>query len=174
MAAIQKAPEAAPPARNGSNGMTKPAAAGSEEGLATPKPEHFIRVTKVARKVKDLICRFDDYDEPFFKGVTLHSYLQYIADERLRSMPRRGSDWDRVLSTAQFFGLQIWYFAVKIDAFATECLESASAALAGCQVLLEVCNHLNLQHEPPPNPPRSATLRPKPSSQPSRPSTNSP
>ncbi|KAF4970543.1 hypothetical protein FSARC_2452 [Fusarium sarcochroum] len=95
-------------------------------------------LTKVTRTVKKLIVRFDDYDEDFVNEMDIRSYLQYISDERLIHMPRRGSEWDRVLSAAQFFGLQITAFGSKIDTFAHGGHSSASAALASCQLLLEI------------------------------------
>jgi DNA gyrase/topoisomerase IV subunit B len=103
------------------------------------KLHEYERLTKVTRIVKKLIVRFDDYDEDFVNEMDIRSYLQYISEERLIHMPRRGSDWDRVLSTAQFFGLQITTFANKIETFVPGAHLSASAALASCQVLLEVC-----------------------------------
>jgi hypothetical protein len=96
------------------------------------------KLTQVTRTVKKLIVRFDGYDEDFVNETDIRSYLEYISEERLIHMPQRGSDWDRVLSTAQFFGLQITAFASKIETFATGAHASASAALASCQVLLEV------------------------------------
>ncbi|KAJ3528132.1 hypothetical protein NM208_g10351 [Fusarium decemcellulare] len=102
---------------------------------------HFERLTEVTRTVKKLIVRLDDYDEKFVDEMDLWSYLQYISDERLMHMPRRGSDWDRVLSTAQFFGLQVSSFGWKIETFAHGGQASVSAALASCLVLLEVGHH---------------------------------
>ncbi|KAM0371894.1 hypothetical protein ACHAPY_009841 [Fusarium culmorum] len=102
------------------------------------KLHDYERLTKVTRTVRKLIVRFDDYDDEFVNEMDIRSYLQYISDERLIHMPRRGSDWDRVLSTAQFFGLQITTFASKIESFASGAHSSASAALASCQVLLEI------------------------------------
>ncbi|KAL4731411.1 hypothetical protein ACLX1H_000377 [Fusarium chlamydosporum] len=112
------------------------------------KLHEYERLTKVTRTVKKLIVRFDDYDEDFVNEMDIRSYLQYISDERLIHMPRRGSDWDRVLSTAQFFGLQITTFASKIETFAPGAHSSASAALASCQLLLEVCLLLRFSSRP--------------------------
>ncbi|RBA15583.1 hypothetical protein FPRO05_12657 [Fusarium proliferatum] len=96
------------------------------------------RLTKATRTVKKLIAKLDDYDEVFVDEMDIRGFLEYISDERLIHMPKRGSEWDRVLSTAQFFGLQITAFASKIDTFAACAHSSASAALASCQVLLEI------------------------------------
>lgn len=101
----------------------------------------FGRVKDVFHSVTALISRLDDYDESFVKTTDLHTYLQFISDERLIHMPRRGSDWDRVLGAAQFFGLQIWSFGSKIEGFVHGGKDSASAALASCLVLLEVSTH---------------------------------
>lgn len=105
----------------------------------TSKLEHFERLTEVTRAVKNLIVRLDDYDETFVTQMELRDYLQYISDERLIHMPRRGSDWDTVLSAAQFFGLQVYTFGGKIEKFVHGGHASTSTALASCQVLLEVC-----------------------------------
>lgn len=99
----------------------------------------FTRVRKVTGDVVEYICKLPGYNPSFVKEMDLRSYLQFISDERLINMPRRGSDWDRVLSTAQFFGLQIWFFGAKIETFASGSQDAAAAALASCQVLLDVC-----------------------------------
>jgi hypothetical protein len=96
------------------------------------------RVTHVTAAVRTLVYRLDDYDESFFRGVSLASYLEWISTERLIHMPKRGSDWDRVLKAAQFFGLQIWSFGEKICTFCEDGKTSAITALGSCQVLLEV------------------------------------
>ncbi|KAH6984520.1 hypothetical protein BKA56DRAFT_481679 [Ilyonectria sp. MPI-CAGE-AT-0026] len=98
----------------------------------------FTRVRKVTGDVVEYICKLPGYNPSFVKEMDLRSYLQFISDERLINMPRRGSDWDRVLSTAQFFGLQIWFFGAKIETFASGSQDAAAAALASCQVLLDI------------------------------------
>ncbi|KAM0430428.1 hypothetical protein ACHAPT_005774 [Fusarium lateritium] len=117
-----------------SNGMTTTSSTNS----SAIKLEHFDRLNEITRTVKNLIVRLDDYDETFVTEMELRDYLQYISDERLIHMPRRGSDWDTVLSTAQFFGLQVYTFGRKIEQFVHGGHASASAALASCQVLLEI------------------------------------
>ncbi|CAI6090167.1 unnamed protein product [Clonostachys chloroleuca] len=100
--------------------------------------DYFHRVKDVFKSVTKKIVRIDEYDESFVRETDLHVYLQYISDERLIHMPRRGSDWDRVLGAAQFFGLQIWSFGDKINAFVPGAKDSAAAALVSCQILLEL------------------------------------
>jgi hypothetical protein len=42
------------------------------------------RVIETTRTIKDkIICELDDVDEIFFECITLDSYLEFIADERL-------------------------------------------------------------------------------------------
>ncbi|KAM0346326.1 hypothetical protein ACHAPU_005757 [Fusarium lateritium] len=133
-------PETLTPTKAAPNGHAVAAPNGVVKATTTTitKLHDYEKLTIVTRTVKKLIVRFDDYDEDFVNEMDIRSYLEYINDERLVHMPRRGSDWDRVLSTAQFFGLQITAFATKIDTFATDAHASASAALASCQVLLEI------------------------------------
>src|SRR4051812_3425808 len=60
-------------------------------------------------------------------------------------MPRRGSDWDRVLRAAQCFGLQLWWFGSGISQFCSGTESASITALGSTQILLEVrhCNNLN-------------------------------
>ncbi|KAK3322767.1 hypothetical protein B0H66DRAFT_555192 [Apodospora peruviana] len=96
------------------------------------------RVVETSKFIRGNICKFGDYNEHYFKTMNLESYLEYISDERLIHMPRRGSDWDRVLRTAQFFGLQLWAFGSDIGQF-TSGTESASiTALGSTQILLKI------------------------------------
>ena len=96
------------------------------------------RVAEVVQYVTGLFSKLGDYEVDMLHRADLESYLEYIADERLIHMPRKGSDWDRVLRTAQFFGLQIWRFGEKVGKFAPESRQAAVAALASCQMLLEI------------------------------------
>ncbi|CAK7211371.1 hypothetical protein SBRCBS47491_001102 [Sporothrix bragantina] len=96
------------------------------------------RVAEVVQYVKGLFSKLGDYEVNMLQQADLESYLQNISDERLMHMPRKGSDWDRVLRTAQFFGLQIWRFGEKVGKFAPESRHAAAAALASCQMLLEI------------------------------------
>ncbi|OAA58461.1 nacht domain containing protein [Niveomyces insectorum RCEF 264] len=95
-------------------------------------------VAEAVQFVKGLFSKLGDYEVNMLHQANLESYLQYIADERLIHMPRKGSDWDRVLRTAQFFGLQIWRFGDKVGKFAPESRQAAASALASCQMLLEI------------------------------------
>ena len=99
------------------------------------------RVIQTSQVVKTRICELDEYDEVFFQSVNLESYLSLIAEERLIHMPRRGSDWDRVLRAAQFFGLQLWSFGERIGEFCPGTNACSVAALGSCQVLVEVQMH---------------------------------
>ena len=49
---------------------------------------------------------------------TLDSLLDFIAAERLRSMPHRGSKWDKVLKWAETFASEVDFFSNAIDCFA--------------------------------------------------------
>lgn len=123
---------------NGSKHETKSIATDKEDSDITLW--NFGRVKDVFKSVAGLISRSADYNETAVKETDLRSYLRFISDERLIHMPRRGSDWDRVLSNAQFFGLQVWLFGKKIELYVPGGTDSAAAALASCQVLLEVCS----------------------------------
>ncbi|KAK3985129.1 hypothetical protein QBC44DRAFT_164180 [Cladorrhinum sp. PSN332] len=99
---------------------------------------HVSRVFEVSRDVRHTICKLGDYNESFFKDVDLQSYLEYISDERLIHMPKRGSEWDRVLRSAQFFGLQLSRLGVNVARYCPEAEVASITALASTQILLEI------------------------------------
>ncbi|KAK0715896.1 hypothetical protein B0H67DRAFT_538659 [Lasiosphaeris hirsuta] len=96
------------------------------------------RVVETARIIRGHICGLGDYNDAFFKTMTLDSYLEYISDERLIHMPRRGSDWDRVLRAAQYFGFQLWRFGVGVGQFCPGTESASITVLGSTQILLEI------------------------------------
>lgn len=109
------------------------------ESRVTTTLSHFTEVEKVYQSVTSSLVRLDLGNDFVVQECDLRTYLHFISDERLIHMPRRGSDWDRVLGAAQFFGLQMASLGRKIDGF-VPCggKDSAVAALASCKVLLEI------------------------------------
>ncbi|KAK4175999.1 hypothetical protein QBC36DRAFT_353351 [Triangularia setosa] len=96
------------------------------------------RVLETSKEIRSHIYKFGDYTETYFKHVDLESYLEYISDERLIHMPRRGSDWDRVLRSAQFFGLQLWSLGSDVGDFCVGAQQASITALGSTQILLEI------------------------------------
>ncbi|KAK0722062.1 hypothetical protein B0T26DRAFT_643921 [Lasiosphaeria miniovina] len=96
------------------------------------------RLIDTSRAIRGHICGFEEYNETFFKSLDLESYLACISDHRLVHMPPRGSDWDRVLKSAQFFGLQLWRLGSKVDSFCFGAEVASVTALGSTQVLLEI------------------------------------
>ncbi|KAK1750959.1 hypothetical protein QBC47DRAFT_331102 [Echria macrotheca] len=99
---------------------------------------HITRVSEITKTIRGHICQLGDYNDSFFKKLNLSSYLEYISDERLIHMPRRGSDWDRVLRAAQFFGFQLWAFGAGVGRFCPGTEEASITALGSAQILLEI------------------------------------
>lgn len=101
------------------------------------------RTTDAARYIIRLISPLQGY-RSFTTKSPIDEYLQYIWDERLIHMPRKGSGWDRVLRTAEAFGLQIWSLAERLGKNVDDgSFELASAALSSCQVLLHVSSPID-------------------------------
>lgn len=96
------------------------------------------RLIETTRIVRGHICELGDYNDTFFEALDLESFLEFISEERLIHMPRRGSDWDRVLRAAQCFGLQLWRFGADIEAFCPGTNAAAVTALGSTQLLLKV------------------------------------
>ncbi|KAK0672772.1 hypothetical protein QBC41DRAFT_343650 [Cercophora samala] len=96
------------------------------------------RVLETSKEIRGRIYKLGDYTETYFKHVDIESYLEYISDERLIHMPRRGSDWDRVLKSAQFFGLQLSGLGSNVGEFCLGAQQASITALGSTQILLEI------------------------------------
>ncbi|KAI0001547.1 hypothetical protein F4779DRAFT_604183 [Xylariaceae sp. FL0662B] len=97
------------------------------------------RVIEAAKKVRSRLVReLDEVDDAHFKRSDLECYLGYIADERLIHMPKRGSQWDRVLKEAEYFGLQMNEFTVAVKDFIPDSVTIRNTALGSCYLLLEL------------------------------------
>ncbi|KAI1808830.1 hypothetical protein F4811DRAFT_566456 [Daldinia bambusicola] len=97
------------------------------------------RAIETAKKVRSrIVHELEDVDDVYFKRINLQHYLEYIADERMIHMPKRGSLWDQVLKEAEFFGLQIDEFTVAVEDFIVDSATVRDTALASCYLLLEL------------------------------------
>ena len=65
------------------------------------------RNSPVMQMESRIIKEFDSIDATSMGSMTIESFSDYIARERLSSMPHRGSLWDRVLRWAEFSLLPI-------------------------------------------------------------------
>lgn len=98
-----------------------------------------VRVIDTARRIqKKLVREVEEVTHNHFQTINLNGYLEYISDERLTHMPPKGSQWDRVLKSAEFFGLQLDEYSRHIQSFIEGCSLVRDTALATCYLLLEV------------------------------------
>ena len=98
-----------------------------------------VQTVEIARKTKKRIIRdVPEVTEDDFKLINLQYYLDFIGDERLIHMPARGSDWDRVLTAAEYFGVQVHEFTIHVSRFIREHEFICDTALASCYFLLQV------------------------------------
>jgi hypothetical protein len=71
--------------------------------------------------------------------MSMDSLLEFIAAERLRSMPHQGSKWDMVLKWAESLARKVDAFAHAISKFTDQSWEAARLIWGGCWLLLQVC-----------------------------------
>lgn len=103
------------------------------------------RTVEVARQTKTRIIRdLQDVKEDDFRLVNLRFYLDFISDERLYHMPARGSSWDRVLTAAEYFGVQMDEFTSHVSDFICDHDYVCNTALASCYLLLQVSKTVSL------------------------------
>ncbi|KUI73490.1 hypothetical protein VM1G_08814 [Cytospora mali] len=69
-------------------------------------------------------------------GVSSENLLGFIANERLRRMPARGSRWDKILKWAEDFAKKLSLFEITDDRFIPSSKEAVELILASIQILL--------------------------------------
>lgn len=79
-----------------------------------------------------------EVDEILAGVPTCHAFLDFIATERLRSMPHKGSKWDKVLKWAEGYSRKVDTYSHAISGFAPHCWESARLVWGCCRWLLRV------------------------------------
>ncbi|ROV96637.1 hypothetical protein VSDG_05608 [Cytospora chrysosperma] len=69
-------------------------------------------------------------------GVSSENLFGFIANERLRRMPARGSRWDKILKWAEDFAKKLSLFEVTDDRFIPSSKDAVELILASIQILL--------------------------------------
>jgi hypothetical protein len=85
-----------------------------------------------------LISELSHVDAHYIDSMTVESFLKYTEHQRLTHMPRRGSRWDRVLTKAEFFALQISRYQKAVHSFVPDSRNAAKMIWAAARVLIEV------------------------------------
>lgn len=72
------------------------------------------------------------------KPESLDSFLDFVASDRLRRVPHRGSRWDKILRWAEYFAIQISILHEAVGMFVPNSTETARLIWQSCQILLQV------------------------------------
>ncbi|KAI1260279.1 hypothetical protein F5Y18DRAFT_259226 [Xylariaceae sp. FL1019] len=64
--------------------------------------------------------------------------LDWIREERVARLPRRGSAWDRVLISVHYFAVQVNRLSEAIESFTPECGAASNLLYGQCLLLLEI------------------------------------
>lgn len=72
------------------------------------------------------------------KPESLDSFLDFVASDRLRRVPHRGSRWDKILRWAEYFAIQISTLLESVGPFVPNSTEAARLIWQSCQTLLLV------------------------------------
>ena len=71
-------------------------------------------------------------------GKSLESLLDFIATDRLRRVPHRGSRWDKILRMAEHFAIRISLYQEAVGAMFSKSSEAARMIWGSCWALLQV------------------------------------
>lgn len=72
------------------------------------------------------------------KPESLDSFLDFVASDRLRRVPHRGSRWDKILRWAEYFAIQVSILHESVGTFVPNSTEAAQLIWQSCQILLQV------------------------------------
>lgn len=78
------------------------------------------------------------------KPESLDSFLDFVASDRLRRVPHRGSRWDKIIRWAEYFAIQISILHESVGPFVPNSTETARLIWQSCQILLQVGQIINL------------------------------
>lgn len=101
-----------------------------------------IHVLRESTSVTVIQCKKElgsQADDVLSGTPTFDSLLDFIATERLRSMPHKGSKWDEVLKWAESFARSVDVYSHSISSFIVYSWESARLVWGSCRFLLQVC-----------------------------------
>ncbi len=71
-------------------------------------------------------------------GESLESLLDFIATDRLRRVPHRGSRWDKILRMAEHFAIRISLYQEAVGGMFSKSSEAARMIWGSCRALLQV------------------------------------
>ena len=71
-------------------------------------------------------------------GKSLQSLLDFIATDRLRRVPHRGSRWDKILRMAEHFAIRISLYQEAVGGMFSKSSEAARMIWGSCWALLQV------------------------------------
>lgn len=94
------------------------------------------RTVKVTRKYHDELTVLTK--GTLFKPDSVELFLDFVAADRLRRMPHRGSRWDKILRWAEHFTTQVSILDESVGSFVHNSEETAQLVWASCRILLEV------------------------------------
>ncbi len=72
------------------------------------------------------------------QSESVDSFLDFVAADRLRRVPHRGSRWDKILRWAEYFAIQISILHESVGSFVPNSADSAQLIWACCRILLQV------------------------------------
>lgn len=103
-----------------------------------PRGNHIVTDAVALYRAKLLTTLKGTKQEKLAAGVSSESLFAFIAEERLRRMPHRGSRWDKILKWAEDFAKKLSLFEVTDDSFIPSSKEAVHLILASVQLLLTV------------------------------------
>jgi hypothetical protein len=70
--------------------------------------------------------------------TSMKSFFDFVANDRLRRMPHKGSRWDKILRWAEYFAAQVSLYHESVGRFVPNSGETAQLLWASCRILLQV------------------------------------
>lgn len=111
---------------------------GSSRKQLGPRGNHIVTDAVITYRAKLQADVKGSKEEVLAAGVSSENLFTFIANERLKRMPARGSRWDKILKWSEDFAKKLSLFEVTDDSFIPSSKEAVELILASIQLLLMV------------------------------------
>lgn len=107
-------------------------------GRVAPRGNHIVTDAVTTYRAKLQTDVKGSKEESLAAGVSSENLFTFIANERLKRMPARGSRWDKILKWSEDFAKKLSLFEVTDDSFIPSSKEAVELILASIQLILLV------------------------------------
>lgn len=106
----------------------------------TMKQDLQLRPIEVTRKYRGELASMNR--DAISHTESVECFLDFVAADRLRRIPHKGSRWDKILRLSEYFTTQVSLYHESVGQFVPNSQESAQLIWACCRILIQVLSSM--------------------------------